>query len=409
MEADYRFLTVDEVPGYLASVPALAERIDAGRLVSVGEIGDGNLNLVFLAKDADGRGVVVKQALPYVRMVGEGWPMTPEREKHEIQSLLAHHALVPELVVEVLHHDEGRHIIGMEDLSDHQVWRHALNDGATHDGAAAAVGRYIGAVAFGTSVFGLGRQELADAQAAAINPELCEITEDLVFTEPSVDAGRNEVLPENEPDAAALAADDTFVDAMGRAKYAFMTHGEALIHGDLHTGSVMVRAPQGSTVADSVKVFDSEFAFYGPVAFDIGASWANYVLAASRAFAMGDDARGQWALGLVDQTWQAFEAEFRTRWPERVDPRVWRDSFLEERIAAWRAEAWVFAAAKMSRRIVGAAKVTDVQTLPPDLRVGAARGVLAAARAAVRVSGDRSATAFSELCGAELVRHRTGG
>ncbi|MCB2174395.1 MAG: S-methyl-5-thioribose kinase [Actinomycetales bacterium] len=409
MEADYRFLTVEEVPGYLASVPALAERIDADRLLSVGEIGDGNLNLVFLAKDADGRGVVVKQALPYVRMVGEGWPMTPEREKHEIQSLLAHHALVPDLVVEVLHHDEERHIIGMEDLSDHRVWRHALNDGATHDGAAAAVGRYIGAVAFGTSVFGLGRTELADAQAEAINPELCEITEDLVFTEPSVDAGRNVVLPENEPDAAALAADDVFVDAMGWAKYAFMTHGEALIHGDLHTGSVMVRAPQGSTVADSVKVFDSEFAFYGPVAFDMGATWANYVLAAARAFAMGDDERGRWALGLVDQTWQAFEDEFRARWPERRDPRVWRDSFLERRIADWRAESWLFAAAKMSRRIVGAAKVTDVQTLPEELRVGAARGVLAAARAAVRADGDRSATAFAELCGAELLRHRTEG
>ncbi|MCV2393061.1 S-methyl-5-thioribose kinase [Actinotalea sp. M2MS4P-6] len=406
MEADYQFLTVDEVPEYLASVPELAARIDAEHLASVGEIGDGNLNLVFLAKDVDGRGVVVKQALPYVRMVGEGWPMTPEREKHEIQSLLSHHALVPDLVVEVLHHDEQRHIIGMEDLSDHRVWRHALNEGATHDGAAEAVGTYIGAVAFGTSVFGMGRQELADAQAAAINPELCEITEDLVFTEPSVDAGRNAVLPENEPDAAALAADDTFVDAMGWAKYAFMTHGEALIHGDLHTGSVMVRSPEGSTRADSVKVFDSEFAFYGPVAFDMGATWANYVLAAARAFAMGDDERGSWALSLVDQTWQGFESEFRKRWPERRDARVWRDSFLESRIADWQAESWLFAAAKMSRRIVGAAKVTDVQTLPEELRVGAARGVLAAARAVVRRDGDVSAAVFAGRCGDELLRHR---
>jgi 5-methylthioribose kinase len=294
----------------------------------------------------------------------------------------------------------------MEDLSDHKVWRHALNDGATHDGAATAVGRYIGAVAFGTSVFGMGRTELAEAQAEAINPELCEITEDLVFTEPSVDAGRNEVLPANEPDAAALAADDVFVDAMGWAKYVFMTHGEALIHGDLHTGSVMVRAPQGSTQTDSVKVFDSEFAFYGPVAFDIGATWANYVLAAARAFSMGDDARGDWALSLVDQTWQGFEEEFRARWPQRRDPRVWREALLESRLAEWQAQSWLFAAAKMSRRIVGAAKVTDVQTLPEELREGAARGVLAAARAAVRAPGD-SASAFIELCRAELLQHRT--
>ncbi len=55
-----------------------------------------------------------------------------------------------------------------------------------------------------------------------------------------------------------------------------MTHGEALIHGDLHTGSVMVGG--GRTVA-----IDPEFAFYGPVGFDLGAIWANAVIAAARA------------------------------------------------------------------------------------------------------------------------------
>jgi 5-methylthioribose kinase len=215
------------------------------------------------------------------------------------------------------------------------------------------------------------------------------------------------VLAANEPDAAALAADDVFVDAMGWAKYQFMTAGEALIHGDLHSGSVMVRAPHGSTSADSVKVFDSEFAFYGPVAFDIGATWANYVFAAARAYALGEDERAAWALGLIDQTWQGFENELRRRWPDRVDPRVWRDGFLERRIATWRRESWTFAAAKMSRRIVGAAKVADVQTLPEDLREGAARGVLLAARAAVREQADTSPVAFAELCGQHLREQRT--
>lgn len=406
--ADYEFLSVAEVPAYLAAYPHLADRIDVEHIASVDEIGDGNLNLVFLVKDESGRGVVLKQALPYVRMSGGSWSMTPERERHEVESLTAHRALVPELVVEVLHHDEKRHIFAMEDLSDHTVWRPALNAGQVHNGVAERVGTYIGAVAFGTSLFALDRQQLADAQAAAINPELCTITEDLVFTEPSVDAGRNSVLPANEVDAAALRDDTTFVDAMGRAKYWFMTCTEALIHGDLHTGSVMVRGTGDGTEADSVKVFDSEFAFFGPVAFDIGATWANYVLAASRAYALGEDDRAEWALGLVEQTWRGFEDEFRRRWPDRRDARVWREGFLEERLAAWRAQSWLFAAAKMSRRIVGYAKVTDVETLPPDLREGAARGVLAAARAAARVGADTRASQFAQVCGQELLTHRTG-
>src|SRR5690606_27528614 len=139
-------------------------------------------------------------------------------------------------------YDRARYIVAMEDLSDHRVWRGALNDGERHDGAAAAMGRYVAAVAFGTSVFVLSGEDHKEAVGRALNPDLCRITEDLVFTEPYFDIGRNSVDPENERDAAELANDDAMVAAMGVAKWTFMTSAEALVHGDLHTGSVMVRA-----------------------------------------------------------------------------------------------------------------------------------------------------------------------
>ena len=45
---------------------------------TVDEVGDGNLNLVFIVKGPKG-GLVVKQALPYVRLVGESWPLPLDR------------------------------------------------------------------------------------------------------------------------------------------------------------------------------------------------------------------------------------------------------------------------------------------------------------------------------------------
>ena len=42
----------------------------------VREVGDGNLNLVFIVEGRTGS-VCVKQALPYVRVAGPGWPMSP--------------------------------------------------------------------------------------------------------------------------------------------------------------------------------------------------------------------------------------------------------------------------------------------------------------------------------------------
>lgn len=385
-DAPYEFLTPETTAEYIKSVPEIATKIDADNIVSVEEVGDGNLNLVFIIRDGAGRGVVLKQALPYVRLVGPEWPMTPDRARHEAEALRKHAELVPELVVDLYSYDSSRYLMAMEDLSDHKVWRGALNEGLRHDGAAAAMGRYVGAVAFGTSCLGMERHDLAERLAASVNPDLCIITEDLVFTEPYVDAGRNSVLAANEKDAQDLANDDVMVSEMGQAKWAFMTRGEALIHGDLHTGSVMVKGESeaGSGAAVSVKAFDPEFAFYGPVAFDLGALYANYLIAAARACALGDEEHMRWTLALPQQTWTAFEEEFRRQWPNRVDPRVYRDDFLENSLDTWRKEAWQFGAAKMARRIVGLAKTTDIETLDESLREGAARGVLQAARLMVR-------------------------
>jgi 5-methylthioribose kinase len=39
------------------------------------EIGDGNLNLVFKVKDSKTEeSIIIKQALPYAKVVGESWP-----------------------------------------------------------------------------------------------------------------------------------------------------------------------------------------------------------------------------------------------------------------------------------------------------------------------------------------------
>ena len=52
----------------------------------------------------------------------------------------------------------------------------------------------------------------------------------------------------------------------------FCERAQALIHGDLHTGSMMV-------TVDSTQVIDPEFGFYGPMGFDIGAFLGNLILA----------------------------------------------------------------------------------------------------------------------------------
>ncbi|MFI5958734.1 S-methyl-5-thioribose kinase [Cryptosporangium sp. NPDC051539] len=369
-------LDVESVPAYVASVPSLSSLL--GDVTAVREVGDGNLNLVFVVRGSSGS-LVLKQSLPYVR-TDPNWPMTRERSSREAYVLASHQAVAPSHVPSLLFYDETRYVLALEDLSDHRVWRTVLNTrvSASEDDAvaAAALGSYVGAVGFGTSVLGVGSAAHKRAVARAINPELCEITEDLVLTEPFVSHDHNVVHVLNEPDVEALASDQDVLHAVGLAKLAFMTRAESLLHGDLHTGSVFVRFG----AAPSIRVFDSEFGFYGPLGFDLGMLWGNYVLAASRAVAMGQSVRARQLLGLGRVTWNAFEAAYRQRWGSRFDPRVFGDSFLSSYLSQVWADAVTYAGAEVARRVIGFAKVADVESLPEEQRVVAARVALRASR-----------------------------
>ena len=379
----YDFLTAENIAAYLASHPEISSVIDAGSIVDLKEVGDGNLNLVFIVKDKQGKGIVLKQSLPYVRLVGPSWPMSPDRARIEYETTMIHSVAAKHLVPEIYFYDPERYIIAMEDLSDHKVWRTALNLGEQHFGAAEAIGEYIARVLFATSIFGAGAEAHYKGIARAINPELCLITEDLVFTEPYFPADRNSYLPENKVDAEAIINDKQMVQDIGQLKYKFMTSAEALLHGDLHTGSVMVKS-DATGKAISTRAFDSEFSFYGPIGFDIGACFANFYIALARATALGRIEHADYISELPEELWRAFEKNFRMLWPSRVDKRVFSDQLLEELLAQWKVDAIGFAAAKMVRRIVGLAKTSDIETLEPNLRIGAARGVLRAAQLAVR-------------------------
>ncbi|WP_052521311.1 S-methyl-5-thioribose kinase [Agreia bicolorata] len=378
---DFSQLTVDTVAAYLAQRPALAARIRTDGPLDVVEVGDGNLNLVFIVHDETGASLVLKQSLPHVR-TDPSWPMTRERSAREALVLRTHESADAEHVPALYDFDSDFYVLAIENLSDHSVWRGELNEGRVHGFAAAEIGRYIARTAFHTSVFGLDPLEQKRLAAASINPELCQITEDLVFTEPYIDHPHNAVLPANEPDVAALRADRALLAEIGIAKYRFMTSAQSLIHGDLHTGSVFVRDASDG-IPSSVRAFDSEFGFFGPTGFDLGALWGNFVIAAARAVALGCPDRASEILSLPASLWNAFEAEFRSLWPSRRDPRVWGDDVLDTLLAEFRQDAAVYAGAKAIRRIVGFAKASDIETLDPVLREGAARGVLRAGRALV--------------------------
>ena len=375
----YEPLDLATVEGYLDGRPAWRSLLPDGPL-TVTEVGDGNLNLVFIVRSAaepERSGLVLKQSLPWVRVFGAGWPLTVERAVHEAHAYERYGAFEHETLPTFHGFDAEQYVLAIEDLSGLRVWRAALNDGEIHPGAAAALGRFVARLAFWTSDVGTPAEERKRQQAAAINPELCRITEDLVFTEPYFEHEHNHHAPALDGLVQEVRADARLREEVSVLKHAFLTRGEALIHGDLHTGSVMVGG--GRTA-----VIDPEFAFYGPVAFDLGALWANAAIAFVRADRLDRPAAfREHVAAILPDSWAAFTDELRRLWPSRVD-RSLDDAFRERWTASIARDAIGFAGVKAMRRMIGFAHVSDIETLDEPRRSSAAGAVIAIARRLIR-------------------------
>ena len=357
----YHPLTLEEAIALARTIPDLFP--EDARL-SCREIGDGNLNLVFHITDpASGKSVILKQALPYAKVVGESWPLTLDRARIESEALQLQGSHCPDLVPRVYKYVPELAVTAMEDLSDHIIMRKGLIARNTYPKFAGHIGRFLARTLFLTSDLGMNQQEKKLLMKRFINPELCKITEDLIFDHPYTDADTNNFDEAIRDEAEALWRDGDLHREVARLRHGFLTHAQALLHGDLHTGSIFV-------TADSTKVIDPEFAFYGPIGFDIGAVIANLLLnyAAQEGWSPTADSRARYRAYLLDtvrELWTVFETEFRALWNERSVDRISNaPGFQDEYIADILANTTGYAGCKMIRRIVGLAHVADIDTIP---------------------------------------------
>ena len=334
-------------------------------LVSAQEVGDGNLNLVFKIFDTEGVSrIIVKQALPYVRCVGESWPLTLDRARLEAQTLVAHYQHCPQHTVRIVHFDPELAVMVMEDLSDHRIWRGELINNVYYPQAASQLGEYLAQALFHTSDFYLHPHEKKAQVAQFINPEMCEITEDLFFNDPYQVHERNSYPAALEADVAALRDDAQLKLAVAALKHRFFSHAEALLHGDIHSGSIFV-------AEGSFKAIDAEFGFFGPIGFDFGTAIGNLLLnycglpghlgirdaAAAREQRLSD----------IQQFWNTFAERFQALAAERSRDAAlawpgYASAFLQK---VW-ADAVGFCGTELIRRSVGLSHVADIDTIQDE-------------------------------------------
>ncbi|MBM7693117.1 5-methylthioribose kinase [Peribacillus deserti] len=320
-------------------------------VLTCNEIGDGNLNYVFhIADTSSNRGVIIKQALPYAKVVGESWPLTLKRAVIEANALKIFGSFCPQLVPKVYYSDEQLAVTVMEDLSYLKISRKGLIAGEEYPLLSRHIGQYLAKTFFYTSDFYLEPGKKKDFAKQFTNPELCKITEDLVFTDPFFDAETNDFEKALTEAVKNLWSDERLKLEAAKLKKSFLTEQEVLLHGDLHTGSIFAGAQE-------TKVIDPEFAFYGPAGFDLGLYFANLLFQAITRKGSSKEV----IFTHLHDVWLTFEAEFSTLWKqESKEVYCKTEGYLEYTLQKIFTDALGFAGCELIRRTIGLAHVEDL-------------------------------------------------
>ncbi len=384
---EYTILDNEKVRSYIHNTPELMVILGDGEL-SIREVGDGNLNYVYIIESPKNK-IILKQAVPYLRIAGEGWPLSRERMNYEIRALEYFSEIAPAFIPTIYHTNEAMSLIAMRFLDSHIIMRRGMIEGIRYPDFAEHITDFLAASLFKSSSLYLSseaKRSLMDRFNT--NTQLCKITEDFVFTFPYMEHDSNNINPKMQSVQKELQNDTEFKVQMLKLKYLFMNQSDALLHGDLHTGSIMLNG-------DETYVIDPEFAFFGPFGFDIGALIANLLQSYVSHFERSKDRDLQeWLLETVEEIFVKFETKFLEHWngiresallAQGYADEAVLDSFQKQFMEMIFRQSIGFAGAKMARRLFGIAGVEDITGIEDlDARARVEKKSLAIAKRFVR-------------------------
>lgn len=394
----YREMSESRLSSYLANLPEIAARLGSRQaLWQIRQVRASALSAVFVVEGPAGE-LCVKQALPSTQELDERIALPLERAGFEQSALTLYARFAPGLVPRVLHYDSELSLMILERLGPHLVLREGLIRGRTYPRLAEQLARFLAETLFRTSDLALPAAEKRERIAFfCANDEVCRLTEYLAFTEPYMAAEPNRwTAPQLDDLAGAFRADADLKRAVSRLKLRFMAEPQALIHGNLHTGSVMV------TETDT-KVIDPAFAVFGPIGFDLGCLIGHLLLSwfSQAGHAPPDAPRTaceRWLAATICEIWQGFRERFLDLWRTAHEGDAYPQALFEgeDGAAALRAaqddhmrrifeDALRFAGAEIVRATLGRHHVRDFEEIrDPERRAAGERAALLLARELIK-------------------------
>ncbi|MDD3536754.1 MAG: S-methyl-5-thioribose kinase [Eubacteriales bacterium] len=330
------------------------------------EIGDGNINYVYRIKDeTSGKSLIVKHAENELRIYKARFVGT-DRNRIEYEVLSFQRRLAPEYIPELYLYDDENKNIFMEDMQGYENMRYELCAHKIFQYAAEHLADFCAKVLINTTDTVVGAMDKKELVKRYINVYPCEITERHVLTEPYQDLEENGVCPANDAFMRKMIYENDALKArVGILKDRFQTKAQALIHGDLHTGSIFV-------TPERTCILDPEFAFYGPIGYDTGNFVANMIFAYANARVTMEDgpektAYIDWILRTIESFTDRFVSKsLQILRNQSKDFMMQSEEFFALYIRDILEDTAGYAGTELIRRIVGSSGVRDIKSIPDE-------------------------------------------
>ena len=335
------------------------------------EIGDGNINYVYRIFDKNTKkSLILKQADVQTRVRPDGY-LNPDRSIREAEVLKLYNECAPGFSPKIIYADPVMAAIIMEDIGSYSNLRMELMAGKIFYGIEELITRFIVDTSLPSTDLVLAYQKKFQAAAKFYNPDLCKITEDLVFTHPYKDVRqRNILLPENAEWLKKKFYEDlNLIARVAILKEKFNNYPQGLIHGDLHSGSIFVKNENEET---KIKIIDPEFAFYGPIAYDLGNVLAHFIFAQGYAkysplFVAEEKQRTDflsWLENAKNNLFKFFHVFAKDFLVKNIkDPIYQNEIFIDNYIEKIKIDAVSFCGTELNRRIIGSAKTAEITNI----------------------------------------------
>ncbi|WP_448949683.1 S-methyl-5-thioribose kinase [Latilactobacillus sakei] len=360
---EYFLLDEDTVKAYTLDRTDYFGHIELSDLTAK-EISDGNINHIFRL-EADGKTLIVKQSGAEIRTSGRA--LDRKRSLIEYEILTIQRELCGEVIPKVYDYNEAISVIIMEDVSDFRSLRLDLQKKKIYRDFPEEMAQYLAESLLPTTDLVLDRHKKKELVKKFVNIELCDISEDLVLTEPYYNYKDRNIYGEELSDFVTenLYNNSVLKANVGELRNSFMNNAQALLHGDLHSGSIFINET-------GIRVFDPEFGFYGPIGYDIGNVVGNLVFPYVVGKVRDGSVNSEFTTWLGETIQTIFDKTFikmSDKYDKLVELPLYKErQFKNQYLDGIQADSLGFAGTEIIRRTVGDSKVLEVTEID-DLKM----------------------------------------